>query len=121
MVQQKNQFEKHRAERYRLELLKVKNKSDCEDLVNIDVYNDGEEAGAWMTCLDEVFVGVKSVKVLGHEVNFMGFGIQNDNSVFAVCKSGKKTAHVSIGSIEWPKLAKVQKIWLSAWNERAGS
>lgn len=104
-----------------MELLKVKNKSDCEELATVDTYDDGEEAGAWMTCLDEVFEGVKFVKVLGHEVTFAGFGIQNDNSVFAVCKSGKKTAHVSIGSIEWPKLTKAQKIWLSAWNERAGS
>lgn len=104
-----------------MELLKVKNKSDCEDIATIDAYDEGEVASGWMTCLEEVFEGVKSVKVLGHEVTFMGFGIQNDNSVFAFCKSGKKTAHVSIGSIEWPNLTKVQKIWLSAWNERAGS
>ena len=93
-------------ERYRLELLKVKNKSDREELAIVDTFDDGEEAGVWMTCL---------------EVTFTGFSLQKDNSVFAICKSGKKTALVSIGSVEWLKLTKPQKIWLSAWNERAES
>ena len=104
-----------------MELLKVKNESDCEALATVDAYDDGEVAVGWMTCLEEVFEGVKSVKVLGHEVILTGFDIENDQSIFAVCKSGKKTAHVSIGSLEWPKLTKAQKIWLSAWNERARS
>ena len=104
-----------------MDLLKVKNESDCEELGRVDVYNDGEVAVGWMTCLEEVFETVESVMVLGREVTLTGFDIENDHSVFAICKSGKKTAHVSIGSIEWPKLTKAQKIWLSAWNERAGS
>ena len=106
---------------FRKELLKVKNKNDCQDLATVDTYDDAEEAGAWMTCLEEVFEGVNSVKVLGHEVTFTGFSLQNDNSVFVICKSGKKIALVSVGSVEWTKLTKSQKIWLSAWNERAGS
>ena len=104
-----------------MELLKVKNESDCEELAIVDAHDEGEVAVGWMTCLEEVFEGVKSVKVLGHEVTLTGFDIENDYSVFAICKSGKKTALVSIGSIVWPKLTKAQKIWLSAWNERAGS
>ncbi len=104
-----------------MELLKVKNENDCEELATVDAHDDGEVAVGWMTCLEEVFEGIKSVKVLGHDVALTGFDMENDHSIFAVCKSGKKTANVSIGSLEWPKLTKAQKIWLSAWNERSGS
>lgn len=103
-----------------MELLKVKNESDCEELATVDAYDDGEVAVGWMNCFEEVFEGVTSVKVLDQEVRLTGFDIECENTVMAVCKSGKKTARVSLSSVEWSKLSKVQQLWLKAWNSYAG-
>ena len=88
-------------------------------MATVDAHDEGEAAVGWMTCLEEVFDGIESVNVLGHDVTLTGFDIENETAVVAICKSGKKTARVSLTSIEWPKLSKAQKIWLSAWNDRA--
>ncbi len=102
------------------DLLKVKKESDCEELVIIDAYGDEEVATGWLTCLEEVFEDVGKVKVLGHEAQLTGFDIERDHVVVAVCKSGKKTARVSLSSIEWPKLTKPQQLWLKAWTNFSG-
>lgn len=36
-----------------MELLKVKNESDCEELATVDAHDDGKVAVGWMTCLEE--------------------------------------------------------------------
>jgi hypothetical protein len=106
---------------FQSELLDVKNVSDCEELATVDAYNDDEVAAGWLTCLEEVFEGIESVKVLDRDVSLTGFDIERDHAVLAICKSGKKTAHVSLSSIEWPKLSKAQQLWLKAWNRYGGN
>lgn len=103
-----------------MDLLKVKNENDCEKLATVDAHDDGEVAGGWMICLEEVFGDIKSVKILDKEVTLTGFDIECENSVVAVSKTGKKTARVSLSSIEWPKLTRPQQLWLKAWNKHAG-
>ena len=105
---------------FQRELLSVKKESDCEELATVDAYDDGEVAGGWLTCLEEVFEGIDSVKVLGQDVRLTGFDIERENAVVAICKSGKKTARVSLSSVEWPKLSKAQQLWLKAWNRHGG-
>ena len=103
-----------------MEFLKVKNENDCAELATVDAYNEAEAASGWMTCLEEVFGNIKSVKVLGQEVALAGFDIECETAVIAICKSGKKTARLSLTSIEWQKLTKAQQIWLKAWSRHAG-
>ena len=106
---------------FQSDLLKVKKVADCEELATVDAYGDEEVATGWLTCFEEVFDGVDSVKVLGYEARLTGFDIERDHAVFAICKSGKKTARVSLSSIEWPKLSKPQKLWLQAWCKYGGA
>ncbi len=102
---------------FQRELLNVKKISDCEDLATVDAYSDNEVASGWLTCFEEVFEGIDTVKVLGQQVRLTGFDIERDHAVVAICKSGKKTALVSLSSIEWPKLSKPQQLWLKAWTK----
>jgi hypothetical protein len=106
---------------FQSELLDVKKVSDCEELATIDANSEDEVATGWLTCLEEVFEGVESVKVLGQDVRLSGFDIERDHAVIAICKSGKKSARVSLSSIEWPKLSKAQQLWLKAWNRYGGN
>lgn len=100
------------------ELVKVKNKDDCEDIVSVDVYSDCELAESWLTCLSEILGDIKAIKVFGQDALLDGFDLEYENAVVAVCKLGKRKARVSLSSIEWPKLTKAQKIWITAWNDR---
>jgi hypothetical protein len=103
---------------FQSDILKVKKVTDCEKLATLDAYSDEEVATGWLACLEEVFEDVDSVEVLGHEARLTGFEIERDHAVVAICKSGKKTARVSLSSIEWPKLSRPQKVWLQAWCKR---
>ncbi len=98
-----------------MDLLKVKTESECEELAIVDANDEGEVASGWLTCLEEVFSAVKSVIVLGQEASLSGFDIENGNAILAICKVGKKTARISLSSIEWPKLSTTQLLWLNAW------
>lgn len=98
----------------------VKKESACEELATVDANGEDEVAAGWLTCIEEVFDGVDSIKVLGHETRLTGFDIECDHAVIATCKSGKKTARVSLLSVEWPKLSKPQRLWLKAWTKYGG-
>ncbi len=99
-------------------LRSVKTVDDCEEVAVVDAYDDHEVAAGWMTCLDEILGDVKSVKILDKEVELKGFDIERENAVVIICKSGKKTVRVSLASVEWPKLTKLQKLWLQAWTKK---
>lgn len=95
-------------------LRSVKNVCDCEEVAVVDVYDDHEVAAGWLTCLEEVLGDVKSVNILNQEVELRGFDIERENAILVFCKSGKKTDRVSLDTVEWPKLTKLQKLWLQS-------
>jgi threonine dehydratase len=106
-------------EDFQKSLRKVKTVDDCEAVTTVDAYDDFEAVGGWMTCLDEILDDIKSVKILNQEAQLKGFDIERENSIVAICKSGKKTVRVSLASVEWPKLTKLQKLWLQAWTKKS--
>lgn len=96
------------------ELKKAKTVNDCADMATVDCYNDEEMAGGWLACLEEVFTGIKQVKILGEEMDLKGFDLAND-AVVAICKKGNKKVRITLDSIEFIKPTKVQELWLKAW------
>lgn len=47
-----------------------------------------------------------------------GFDIERENVVIVICKSENKTFRASLSSIEWPKLTKLQKLWLQEYTKK---
>lgn len=106
---------KKNVDKYTSEFLIVKNENDCVEIATMDAYDNVEIGVGWLTCIGEVFEGIEVVQVLNQEVRLMGFDIDRENTVVAICKSGKKTARVLLSSIEWRKLSKAQQLWLNAY------
>lgn len=100
-----------------MDLRKIKNSSDCFEIVAVDAYDDSEIAMGWLNCIEEVFEEIRDVKVFGQKTELVGFKIEGAQNILAICSQNKKIADVSIKSIEWPKLSPFQKIWLNAFKE----
>lgn len=100
---------------FRMDLLKARTTRECVDLAIVDAYGEDEQATGWLTCIEEVFSGVKTVRVLDQEVVLKGFDIEDGITIVAICKLGKKSARVALESVEWNNLSKAQKLWLKAW------
>jgi hypothetical protein len=93
------------------EMKKCKTIRDCHECATVDAYGDDEAASGWLTCIEEMFGKFDRVKVLGNEVVLDGFELKRLN-VVAKCRSGRKSAFVSVESVEFPKLNKSEKLWL---------
>ena len=74
-----------------------------------------EELSSWLVCIEEMFGAHVEVMVLGEKVKLESFDIAH-GSILAVCKKGKLKAEVALGSVLFPKLTKVEKLWLQAWD-----
>lgn len=89
----------------------------CIELALVDAYGEYEQAGAWLTCIEEMFGRFERVKVLGEEVALEGFDLANDIAVVALCRVGKRKARVALESVEFPALTSIEKRWLKAWQQ----
>ena len=92
-----------------------KSVKDCIALALVDAYGHDEQAGAWLTCIEEMFGRFDRVKVMGQEVTLVGFDLANGMAVVAVCRQGKRTARVALESVEFPSLTPIEARWLEAW------
>lgn len=98
------------------EMRQCKSIPACIDLALTDAYGDDEQAGAWLTCIEEMFSRFKQVKVMGSEVSLLGFDLSN-HTVVAVCQQGQRKARVTLDSVEFPGLTPVEQRWLKAWQQ----
>ena len=92
-----------------------KSVKECIALALVDAYGEDEQAGAWLTCIGEMFGRFDRVKVMGQEVALVGFDLANGMAVVAVCRQGKRTARVALESVEFPSLTPIEARWLEAW------
>lgn len=103
------------------EMRQCKSVQACIDLALTDAYGEDEQAVAWLACIEAVLGQHKQVRLLGINVNLIGFDLRNYD-VIAVCEQGKRKARVTLDSIEFPDLAPVERLWLQAWqNFSAGA
>jgi hypothetical protein len=96
------------------EMRQCKSVQACIKLALTDAYGCDEQAVAWLTCLEQMFSRFKQVKVMGHEVQFVGFDLSNQ-AVVVVCREGKRKARVTFDSVEFPELTPIEARWLEAW------
>ena len=101
------------------EMKQCKSIKECHEIATIDAYGDYEQASSWLTCIEEMFGKFDRVKVLEQEVVLEKFDLVNESSIVAICKKGKQRAKIALESIEFPKLTKVQVLWLNAWKKWA--
>lgn len=101
------------------EMKQCKTIEDCREVATMDAYGEEEMAAGWLACIEEMFDKFEHVSVLGKEVVLEGFDLKA-HQVVAKCRSERKSAFVSLESVEFPKLNKNEKLWLDAlkdWNE----
>jgi hypothetical protein len=96
------------------EMRQCKSVQACIDLALTDAYGPDERAVAWLTCIEVMFSRFEHVKVMGNDVQLVGFDLGNEELV-AVCREGKRKARVSLESVEFPQLTPVEARWLQAW------
>ncbi len=101
------------------EMKRCKTIKDCCKVATVDAYGESEAAVGWLTCIDEMVGKFECVNVLGNEVMLEGFDLKG-LQVMAKCRSGRKLAFVSLESVEFPKLSKIENLWLNSlkdWNK----
>lgn len=96
------------------EMRQCKSVQACIELALTDAYGPDEQAVAWLTCIEVMFSRFKHVKVMGNQVELVGFDLSNQELV-AVCRQGKRKARLSLDSVEFPELTPVEARWLQAW------
>ncbi|MGZ5119035.1 MAG: hypothetical protein ACXWCP_15045 [Burkholderiales bacterium] len=96
------------------EMRQCKSVQACIELALTDAYGPDEQAVAWLTCIEEMFSRFKQVKVMGNEVELVGFDLSNQ-ALVVVCRQGKRKARVSLDSAEFPELTPIEALWLRAW------
>lgn len=101
------------------EMRQCKSVQACIELALTDAYGPDEQAVAWLTCIEEMFSRFKQVKVMGNEVELVGFDLSNQ-ALVAVCRQGKRKARVSLDSVEFSELTPVEARWLQAWKRFSG-
>ena len=99
------------------EISDVKTAEDCFEIATVDCSNDEEAAVGWLTCLQDVFEGVRTASILGETVRLKGLDLDG-NCIVAVCESDENRIKVTLDSIQIPKLTKIQKLWLKAYQDR---
>ena len=97
------------------EMRQCKSVKDCIEFASVDAYGDEELAGAWLTCIEEMFGRFDRVKVMGQDVALVGFDLANGMAVVAVCRQGKRTAKIALESVEFLSLTPIETRWLEAW------
>jgi hypothetical protein len=98
------------------EMRRCKSVQACIDLALTDAYDEGEQAVAWLTCIEEMFARFKQGKLLDEDVALIGFDL-NRHAVVAVCHKEKRKVRATLDSIEFPKLTPVERLWLRAWEK----
>ena len=98
------------------EMKQCKTVAECHECATVDANGADEAATGWLTCIEEMFGKFEHVRVLGNEVILEEFDLRG-LQVVAKCYNGKKSAFVSLESIEFPKLNKSEKLWLDALKE----
>ena len=98
----------------------AKTEQECIDMATADCHDHDEATSGWCCCLDEVFSGVKEVKVFGEIMKFKGFNQAGLHAVVAVCEKDKKIAKVTLDSLELIDPENSQKLWIEAWIKWAG-
>jgi hypothetical protein len=96
------------------EMRRCKSVQACIDLALTDAYDEGEQAVAWLTCIEEMFGRFKQVRLLGEDVALIGFDL-NRHAVVAVCRKEKRKVLATLDSLEFPDLTPVERLWLQAW------
>jgi hypothetical protein len=96
------------------EMQQCKSVQACIELALTDAYGPDEQAVAWLACIEVMFSRFKHVKVMGDQVQLIGFDLGNDELV-AVCRDGKRHARPTLESVEFPQLTAVEARWLRAW------
>ena len=98
------------------EMKQCKTVEKCHECATMDANGEDEAAAGWLTCIEEMFRKFEHVTVLGNEVMLEGFDLKG-LQVVAKCRNGRKLAFVSLESVEFPKLNKSEKLWLSRLKE----
>ena len=101
------------------EMKRCKTIEDCHECATVDANGEDEAAAGWLICIEEMFCKFEHVAVLGNEVILEGFDLRG-RQVVAKCRNGRKSAFVSLESVEFPKLSKIEKLWFNGakdWNE----
>jgi hypothetical protein len=88
----------------------------CIDLALTDAYGEGEEAVAWLTCIETMFERFKQVRLLDANVSLLGFDLER-HAVIAVCRKGTRKVRATLDSIEFPGLTPIERLWLRAWDK----
>ena len=101
------------------DMKKCKTIDQCFEVAMMDTRAD-EEVSSWLVCIDEMFGAHDEVIVLGEKVNLEEFDIKH-SYIIAICKKGKLKVGVTLDSIVFHKLTKVEKLWLQAWNKYSSS
>jgi len=99
------------------EMQQCKSIAACIELACTDAYGEYEQAGAWLTCIEEMFGRFDRVKLMGEEVALHGFDLENELTVVAICSKGKRRARVALESIDFANLTPIEARWLKAWKQ----
>jgi hypothetical protein len=92
----------------------------CIELALTDAYGPNEQAVAWLTCIETLFSRFKQVKVMGNDVELVGFDLNNE-TVVAVCRHSERKARISLDSVELLEATPVETRWLKAWKRFSAS
>lgn len=99
------------------EMQQCKSVKACVELALTDAYGEYEQASAWLTCIEEMFGRFDRVNLMGKEVALQGFDLENELTVVAVCRKGKRRARVALESVEFPDITSIESRWLKAWKQ----
>ena len=98
------------------EMRQCKSVRACIELALTDAYGEDEQAVAWLTCIETMFVRFKQIKLLDKDVTLVGFDL-NRHAVIAVCRTGNRKVRVTLDSIKFPSLTPAERLWLQAWKK----
>jgi len=99
------------------EMKRCKTVENCFEVATVDARDEDEQAGGWLTCIQEMFDHFEHVSVLGQEVDLEGFDLANERAVVAICRKGKKKTRIALESVEFSKLSAPESLWLKAWKK----
>ena len=94
-----------------------KSVKQCIALAITDAYDEAEQATGWLTCIEEILGRFDRVNVLGQEVALEGFDLANGMAIVAICRQGKRSARVTIDTVEFADLTPIEARWLRAWKQ----
>ena len=83
----------------------------CVELALTDAYGECEQAAAWFACIEEMFGRFDRVNLPGEEVALQGFDLENERTVVALRRKGKRPARVALESVELPNITPIEACW----------